>query len=30
MGGDKLVFIGFGETTNTSAFGGAVQFFCKT
>ncbi len=30
MGGDKLVFIGIGENTNTSQFTGAVQYFCKT
>ncbi len=30
MGGDKLVFLCFGEATNTSAIEGCIQFFCKS
>ena len=29
MGGDQLVFIAKGEATNTFAYHGVVQFFCK-
>ncbi len=29
-GGDQLHFLAIGEATNTSAFQGVIQFFCKT
>ncbi len=29
-GGDRLLFIGIGTATNTTAMSGVVQFFCRT